>query len=535
MEQPVKSECTAAYVHLPFCKKKCFYCDFPVEAVGKAVTSDHVQARMSDYVATLVREILATTPAQEHSAPLTSIYFGGGTPSLVPPELISVILKALDSRYGIAADAEISMEADPGTFDAQRLATYRSLGVSRLSMGVQAFNQETLALCGRAHDLRDVYRAIEAVSGSGIRSWSLDLMSGLPRLTLPAWEHSLREGIKAGPTHISVYDLQVEEGTPFDRWYSPGQTPLPPDETAADMYALASNLLGSAGYEHYEVSSYAQPGHRSRHNQVYWSGAPYYAFGVGAASYLGGRRYSRPKTLPAYAKWVQSFVGGGGGTPGLHIPAESQEERLLDSVMLRLRLSDGLDLRPSSPFSQDHTREAAATVWRALQPHLASGKVQLFDEHGFVIQTAAGSQQSKPGTSEVPMHSDSGGSDTGHSRSSSTSSSSSNSSSSSLEGEASPDTSDTSRSSSTGDGGELGSGGVLHGADVTQSQTHSSGAGSLASRATLAGLQSASRSSSLGPIPAGVRLSDPHGFLVSNDIISDVFAAFTLTESTTAA
>ncbi|KAF8067246.1 hemW [Scenedesmus sp. PABB004] len=380
---------TSAYVHLPFCKRKCFYCDFPVEAVGlegaeKPRAQPEAAARrpgacarrlgtrdrMAAYVDLVVREIRATAPLG--GAPLETVSFGGGTPSLVPPALLEELLGALRAQFGIAPGAEVSLEADPGTFDAAQLAAYRALGVTRLSIGVQSFQQDLLAACGRSHSLADVRAAVEAVRGAGLPSWSLDLISGLPGLDLAGWRHSLEQAIAAGPDHVSVYDLQVEEGTPFDRWYGSGGRgrgrgrgggggALPEEPEAAAMFELASSLLTAAGYEHYEISNYARPGHRSRHNQVYWACRPYHAFGLGAASYTGGRRLSRPRGMAAYAAWVEAFAARGGGCPAAHLPAESVEERLLDHVMLSLRLSDGLDLCALQ-------REHGAAVVRALLP-----------------------------------------------------------------------------------------------------------------------------------------------------------------------
>lgn len=372
----------SAYIHLPFCKKKCFYCDFPVIAVGLRPDDYKIQDTMTEYIDAICREIAATKRLND-SGPLKTVFFGGGTPALTSPALLEQILTRLDRSFGISSNAEISIETDPGAFTASQLRSYQLLGVNRVSVGVQTFNDDLLKLCGRAHDVADVYRAIEAVYATDIKSWSLDLMSGLPGLTEPTWEHSLNAALDAAPTHLSVYDLQIEEHTPFARDYRPGVAPLPTEETAAAMYGQASKILRNAGYEHYEVSNYARPGHRCAHNMVYWEGLPYYAFGMGAASYLEKRRFSRPRKLNAYLKWLKeemeekvaeggdtgsssssSFTGGRGSiggdrgnnkiekgmpiVPGLDSPIESVEDRLTDTIMLRLRLADGLDLRKIS-------------------------------------------------------------------------------------------------------------------------------------------------------------------------------------------
>ena len=198
---------TSAYVHLPFCKRRCFYCDFPVSVVGSKPEQPGVQQGMHEYVNLLCKEISATVNL--NGPPLKTVFFGGGTPTLIPPKMLQQLMDALSSKYGIAAEAEVSMESDPGTFDVPRLQQYMSLGVNRFSMGVQCFQQELLQLCGRSHTLEDIYRAIDDFHQAGVQNWSLDLISGLPQLTIEHWQHSLREAIKADPSHISVYDLQV--------------------------------------------------------------------------------------------------------------------------------------------------------------------------------------------------------------------------------------------------------------------------------------------------------------------------------------
>ncbi|KAK9831539.1 hypothetical protein WJX81_007299 [Elliptochloris bilobata] len=364
---------TSAYVHLPFCKRKCFYCDFPVVATGSQLHSAPVQDALQAYVALLCREIAATQPVG--GAPLRTVFFGGGTPSLIPPPQLARVLDALAARFGIAAGAEVSMEADPGTFDALRLREYMALGVNRFSIGVQAFQQELLEVCGRSHSLADVHAALTAVRDAAPAAWSLDLMAGLPGLGAAAWEASLVQALAAKPDHISVYDLQVEEGTPFARWYQPGAAPLPGEGAAADQLRAASAVLRAAGYEHYELSSYALPGKRCQHNQVYWAASqPYHAFGLGAASLLGARRFARPRAMRAYRAWVEAFVAAGSGVPGGDQPPDSAHEQLLDYVMLRLRLSDGLDLaHMAARFGAAPAAAAAA----ALAPHVVTGLAEV--------------------------------------------------------------------------------------------------------------------------------------------------------------
>lgn len=204
----------SAYVHLPFCRKRCHYCDFPIVALGSTVRPED-DPRILNYIQLLCREIEATRTGFESCPPLETIFFGGGTPSLVPPKLVSSILELLKAKFGMSSYAEISMEMDPGTFDLEKLIGFMELGVNRVSLGVQAFQEELLKACGRAHGLKEVHEAIEIVKSCGVQNWSMDLISSLPHQTLEMWEESLHYTIRAHPTHISVYDLQVEQGTKF--------------------------------------------------------------------------------------------------------------------------------------------------------------------------------------------------------------------------------------------------------------------------------------------------------------------------------
>lgn len=209
---------TSAYIHLPFCRKRCHYCDFPIVALGSTSSQPGYDndPRISNYIQLLLREIKATKPVSDSQTPLETVFFGGGTPSLVPPHLIASVLDALKSKMGLADEPEISIEMDPGTFDNVRLREILELGVNRVSLGVQSFQEELLRVCGRAHGLKEVYEAIEMVSScEGLKNWSMDLISSLPHQTEKMWEESLKCTVDAGPTHVSVYDLQVEQGTKF--------------------------------------------------------------------------------------------------------------------------------------------------------------------------------------------------------------------------------------------------------------------------------------------------------------------------------
>jgi putative oxygen-independent coproporphyrinogen III oxidase len=381
---------SAAYIHLPFCKKKCYYCDFPVIAMGGG--GEKMKDAMETYVDAVCEEIIQTqTQSKEKkekgkddrhsSSALTSVFFGGGTPSLTPPHLLERLLKTLDRTYGISPTAEVSIEADPGTFTTTDLRYYRStLGINRISMGVQSFDDSLLLACGRSHSLRDVMRAIESVYAADVTNWSMDLISGLPGLTEDIWTSTLRTALDASPHHISIYDLQIEDGTPFGKKYRPGVAPLPTDDAAACMFEFASLLLGGTGYEHYEISNYALPGHRCRHNMTYWEGRPYLAFGMGAASYLDGRRFSRPRRLASYLRWVyeQNCVPEGDNVQ--QDAKEKCRDMVYDTVMLRLRLADGLDLAQLGNLGIGQWHKIEDVVMDALKVHQEEGMVEIMSE-----------------------------------------------------------------------------------------------------------------------------------------------------------
>jgi len=395
----------AAYVHIPFCQRRCHYCDFPISVVGsRGAAVPAAREAMEEYVSLVLREFKAMEVNSGAAAPppLRTVFFGGGTPSLLPPDLLEALLTGLDAAFGLDPRAEVSLEADPGTFNREGLGALRAAGVTRLSLGVQSFNEGELEACGRAHSLRDALEAVDAVHAVGFASWSLDLMSGLPNQKLDTWGRTLEQALDAGSDHLSVYDLQVEAGTPFARWYEPGARPLPLESEAAEMYRLASRTLRGAGFEHYEVSSYARPGHRCEHNQVYWSGETFWGFGLGAASFLGGRRVTRPRKMRAYEAWVPQLEARPmAEEPGPHTEDQAQAlalDALLDFVMLQLRLSDGLALADVAERMGGAGRGARAAegVLEAVRPHVLAGtalvegegpgrRIRLADPDGFLV------------------------------------------------------------------------------------------------------------------------------------------------------
>ncbi|KDP30975.1 hypothetical protein JCGZ_11351 [Jatropha curcas] len=365
---------TSAYVHLPFCRKRCHYCDFPIVALGSANPTD-ADPRISNYIELLLREIVSTKPEFDSHPPLQTVFFGGGTPSLVSPGLVSSILDTLKRKFGLCEDAEISMEMDPGTFDAGKMEELMGLGVNRVSLGVQAFQEELLKSCGRAHGIKEVYEAIEIIGSCGVQNWSIDLISSLPHQTPQMWEESLRHTIQAQPKHVSVYDLQVEKDTKFGILYSPGEFPLPSETQSADFYRMASRILSDAGYSHYEISSYSKDGFECKHNFTYWKNKPFYGFGLGSASYINGLRFSRPRKMKEYMGYVQNLETGEVDCCGNnHIDAK---DMVMDIVMLSLRTARGLDLRF---FANEFGGSLVYSLCKVYKPYIESGHVVCLDE-----------------------------------------------------------------------------------------------------------------------------------------------------------
>ncbi|NET09907.1 MAG: coproporphyrinogen III oxidase [Merismopedia sp. SIO2A8] len=371
---------TSAYIHIPFCRRRCYYCDFPISVVGdrpplqrsqgmSASKTGHGSGAIAAYIPLLCQEIKAT-PLPADTVPLTTVFFGGGTPSLLGVEQLAAILETLDHHFGIAPGAEISMEMDPDTFTLEQLQGYHALGVNRVSLGLQSFDDQVLEACGRTHRLADIEQAIATLHTVGLTNWSLDLISGLPHLSLELWQETLARAIALHPTHLSVYDLTVEPNTAFDQWYQSGEAPLPSDNATAQMYRMAQAHLTAAGYRHYEVSNYAQPGYECRHNLTYWHNQPYYGFGMGAASYLNHYRFTRPRTRQQYEEWVHQWCDH----PMWTCEPTSHNEQLLDTLMLGLRLAEGLSVQP---LVENFGEAIAPTLLDTLEPYVKKGWVCL--------------------------------------------------------------------------------------------------------------------------------------------------------------
>ena len=320
------------------------------------------------YIETLIREIQATPVAGDHSQPLETVFFGGGTPSLLAPSQVKTILSALDQRFGIASTAEISMEMDPATFELAHAQGYKAAGINRVSLGAQAFQNELLAAAGRFHRRSDIVQAVGTLRTAGFENISLDLISGLPHQTMAHWRESLQEAIALNPTHLSVYDLIVEPQTTFARYFTPGEKPLPSDRTTAEMYTVAQQTLIPLGYDHYEICNFAKPGYEAQHNLTYWRCEPNYGFGMGATSYLpqptGPQRIDRPRTQASYRTWVDQLIAQKGQT---NDPALPPAEQVLEAIMMGLRLKSGISMKS---VNEIYGEAGLKKLSQAIAPHI---------------------------------------------------------------------------------------------------------------------------------------------------------------------
>lgn len=353
------------YLHIPFCKRRCFYCDFAITTGGENLKQQ--------YVDMLCQEIALTVEQIPPVAALQTIFFGGGTPSLLSVKQVEQILNTIAKYFAIAPNAEISLEANAGTVSLESLQGYRSLGINRLSLGAQAFQQELLDVCGRGHRVTEIYEAVEAIKKADFENFSLDLISGLPHQSMQDWEFSLQEAIALQPTHLSVYDLTIEEGTAFGKRYQAGDQPLPTESLTVEMYLTAHNLLTELGYTHYEISNYAKPSYQAQHNLTYWHNQDFYGVGMGATSYIHRQRIDRPRKMREYLDAISQWQREG---IRFTAPILSDAEVLMDTLMQGLRLVEGLSL---TSLRQQYNQELCDRVVKVLSKYVENGWVEFRD------------------------------------------------------------------------------------------------------------------------------------------------------------
>jgi oxygen-independent coproporphyrinogen III oxidase len=348
------------YIHIPFCRSRCSYCDF--------ATGTYEGALAERYVAAAAREIASFNP-DEQPEEIETIYFGGGTPSLLSAAQVEHLLRAVRERFRVTTDAEVTMEMNPGTLTRATLRDYASLGVNRASFGAQTFDDRELRRLGRVHTAADVRQTIADLRAAGFVNVSFDLIAGLPAQTLNAWSRNLDEALALRPEHLSLYLLEVHEGTPLAEQIRRGQQPSPDEDVAASMFQLMLDRTAAAGYEHYEISNFCVPGFASRHNTKYWRGEAVYGFGCSAHSFDGRRRrWANERDAARYTARIEE-----GRAPLVDSVELDEREAQAEAVFLGLRLMRGLSLAEHrEKFGRDLRAEYAADLERLSEAGLIS-------------------------------------------------------------------------------------------------------------------------------------------------------------------
>lgn len=355
------------YIHIPFCRRRCGYCDFNTFA--------GLSHLIPAYVKALRREIELTADRMQDVKDIHTIFFGGGTPSLLTPDQINTILNCVRENFRVTGDAEITMEANPGTVSEESMRGYADAGVNRTSFGLQSASDEDLRLLSRQHSYLDVIKAVTAAKKAGITRINLDLIFGIPGQTLERWKWSLQMALNLGVEHFSLYSLIVEEGTPLYNWVEKGLVQEPDDDLAAEMYEYAGDLLTKNGYQQYEISNWARgEAARCRHNLQYWHYEPFLGFGAGATGFIGNRRIENVSGVEEYLH----AVGDAASTTQRDYPAArevtqlSQWDRMQEEMMVGLRLTDegvsvnGFERKYAAPLDRVFHRQIQLLIGEGL-------------------------------------------------------------------------------------------------------------------------------------------------------------------------
>ncbi|HSV39659.1 MAG TPA: radical SAM family heme chaperone HemW [Nocardioidaceae bacterium] len=324
------------YVHVPFCSVRCGYCDFntytATELGGGASQASYADTAIAEI--RLARQVLPQTPVD-------TVFFGGGTPTLLPPDDLTRILRAIDDEFGLAPDAEVTTESNPDSVTAADLAALRAGGINRISFGMQSSVSHVLRVLDRTHDPERVPQAVQGARDAGFDKVSLDLIYGTPGESLADWQTSLDTALGCDPDHVSAYSLIVEDGTQLARQVRRGEVPMTDDDDLADKYLMADEVLAAAGFGWYEVSNWARSREQwCRHNLLYWQGGDWWGVGPGAHSHVGGVRWWNVKHPSAYAERL-----AGGTSPAQAREVLDDETRRVERILLETRLVDGLDVR----------------------------------------------------------------------------------------------------------------------------------------------------------------------------------------------
>lgn len=321
------------YIHVPFCRSRCSYCDFATGLYQTELAERYVNA--------LVNEIAASPNAGRS---VDTIYFGGGTPSLLTPAQLDRILSTVHEQFAVQPDSEVTVEMNPGTVTRDQLRAFRELGVNRASFGAQTFDDAELAKLGRSHTSAETLQTFHELRAAGFENVSFDLIAGLPGQTLAGWQQNVDRALELQPEHLSFYLLEVHSGTPLADHIRRGIQPKPDEDLAAEMYEWMLERAAAAGYEHYEISNLCKPGFSSRHNTKYWIGAPYFGFGCSAHSFDGEtRRWSNQRDVARYVEAVEQHT-----SPIVEQQELSDVDLRAEALFLGMRMMRGVDLREYS-------------------------------------------------------------------------------------------------------------------------------------------------------------------------------------------
>jgi len=326
------------YIHIPFCIKKCLYCDFLSVSYNESLAKAYTDA--------LCKELALK---KNLAGELKTIYIGGGTPTILPDECFKQLFTCLKENYSYAASAEITVEANPGTIDESKINMLLSLGVNRISIGVQSFHDNKLKTLGRIHTSEEAMKGIEAVKKSGIKNFSIDLMYGIPGQTLDSWKQTLAKAVEFSPAHISSYELTPEKNTPlYEMINTPEGVKMPDEELILSMYNLAIDYLASKGYEHYEISNFALPQFKCIHNLNYWDRGEYIAAGAGAHSFVKGFRSKNTDDIRRYIKDLNKGI-----IPETELTEIKCEDAIKEFIFLGLRKTEGISILKSEELGLD--------------------------------------------------------------------------------------------------------------------------------------------------------------------------------------
>ena len=327
------------YIHIPFCVKKCSYCDF----LSAPAEADTIKA----YVEAIILEIKASHT--EIVVPVPTIFFGGGTPSIIEPQYIVRILEAIRDQFEVEPEAEITIECNPGTVSLKKLLAYKAAGINRISFGLQSADNIELKSIGRIHTYEQFQDSYEMARRAGFDNINIDLIAALPNQTIASWENTVRKVIDLQPEHISAYSLILEEGTKLYKVIEMERTNgfdrIPCDDNEREMYYLTNELLEKAGYVHYEISNYAMPGYECRHNLSYWAPDHYLGFGIGAASYVGDVRYKNIEDIKEYIKYLSQTEIIDLSKIQVDVNQLTTENKMEEFMFLGLRRIEGISLK----------------------------------------------------------------------------------------------------------------------------------------------------------------------------------------------